>query len=76
MSMASIRLRHKQWNSHSVTQLQMIATHESLYMYEQDVFAYEVAQAIESGVKLNDRDYEQQHDSHVLTANEWHTRFS
>ncbi|WP_341321037.1 DNA polymerase III subunit alpha [Solibacillus sp. FSL H8-0523] len=57
-------------------QLQVIATHESLYMYEQDVFAYEVAQAIESGVKLNDRDYEQQYDSHVLTANEWHTRFS
>ena len=55
--------------------LQIIATHESLYMYEQDVFAYEVAQAIESGVKLNDRTYEEQHDGYVLSATEWQTRF-
>lgn len=57
-------------------QLQLIATHESLYMYEQDAFAYEVAQSIETGVKLNDRNYEKQHDSYVLTAQDWKARFS
>lgn len=57
-------------------QLQVIATHESLYMYEQDAFAYEVAQSIETGVKLHDRNYEQQHDHYVLTAQEWQQRFN
>ncbi|WP_274307715.1 DNA polymerase III subunit alpha [Solibacillus daqui] len=57
-------------------QLRVIATHESLYMYEQDAFAYEVAQSIETGVKLNDRNHEQKHDSYVLTAQDWNARFS
>lgn len=55
--------------------LQVVAMHESDYMYEQDAFAYQVAQAIESGIKLNEQQYESQQNGYVLTAQQWLERF-
>ncbi len=58
-------------------ELKIIALHESLFLKKEDYFSYEVAQAIETGIKLSEAvHYEPLQESYVLTNEEWLTRFS
>lgn len=57
--------------------LPIIATHESFFLKEEDFFSYEVAQAIENGVKLSDSvENMTLRGSYVLSKEEWITRFA
>ncbi len=50
----------------------MIAIHECLFMKKEDHFSFEVAQAIATGVKLNERVQPiQKEEQYVPTAAEW-----
>lgn len=54
----------------------IVATHASVYLQAEDQFAYEVARAIDSGVKLNERGIvRNMEDRFVLSANAWQERF-
>lgn len=54
----------------------IMAIHESTFLREEDHFAYEVARAIYTGVKIGESlSYKSQHQ-YVLSANEWHTFYS
>ncbi|MBD8032302.1 MULTISPECIES: DNA polymerase III subunit alpha [Solibacillus] len=55
--------------------LPIVATHESLFLKEEDFFSYEVAQAIETGVKLNEAAINNKQESYVLTAEQWQGKF-
>lgn len=58
-------------------ELQLMATHESVFLNKDDFFSYEVAQAIESGVKLSESlPNPQVSAGYVLTKTEWEERFS
>lgn len=48
-----------------------IATHECLFLNREDYFAYKVARAIETGVKLSEGMQSQHETQYVPTANEW-----
>ncbi|MEK4230321.1 DNA polymerase III subunit alpha [Solibacillus sp. FSL H8-0538] len=55
----------------------IIATHESLFLQQGDHFAYEVAHAIETGVKLNESlQSNKTAHQYVLSAEEWTQRFA
>ncbi|ATP41438.1 DNA polymerase III subunit alpha [Solibacillus sp. R5-41] len=54
----------------------LLATHESLFLRREDYFAFEVAQAIETGRKLDESTHnEELKDNYVLSKNEWEQRF-
>ncbi|MER2114550.1 MAG: DNA polymerase III subunit alpha [Solibacillus isronensis] len=55
--------------------LPIVATHESLFFNNEDFFAYEVAQAIHTGVKLNDAVESNKQENHLLTAEQWQQKF-
>ncbi|MGN7478095.1 DNA polymerase III subunit alpha [Solibacillus silvestris] len=55
--------------------LPIIATHESLFFKPEDFFAYEVAQAIDTGVKLNEAPDSSRNENYLLTAEQWRDRF-
>jgi len=59
-------------------QIQLIATHQSNYIASEDAFAYEVAQAIASGTKLNDAlRHKPIHEHYYLpTAQQWSEWFT
>ena len=54
---------------------QIVALHENLYMQEEDYFAYEVATAIDRGVKLNETvqtvQLNKKKDHYLLTEDQW-----
>jgi DNA polymerase-3 subunit alpha len=54
-------------------QIQLMATHQAKYVSAKDAFAYEVAQAIANGVKLNDSHRQKPlHEHHYLpTREQW-----
>ncbi|MGB2992652.1 MAG: DNA polymerase III subunit alpha [Paenisporosarcina sp.] len=54
-------------------QIQLMATHQAKYVSAKDAFAYEVAQAIANGVKLNDVNRQKPlHEHHYLpTREQW-----
>lgn len=55
----------------------IIATHASVYLQAEDQFAYEVARAIDSGVKLTERGIvKEMDDRFVLSAADWQERFA
>ena len=55
----------------------IMATHESLFLNKEDHFAYEVAQAIDTGVKLTETLYAPATAEHyVLSAQQWRERFA
>ncbi|MER2191065.1 MAG: DNA polymerase III subunit alpha [Solibacillus sp.] len=54
----------------------IVATHASSYLHAEDQFAYEVARAIDSGVKLHERGIvRHMEDRFVLSARAWQNRF-
>lgn len=54
----------------------IVATHMSVYLHEEDQFAYEVARAIDDGVKLHERGIvRHMEDRFVLSADAWQMRF-
>src|SRR5690606_23843246 len=55
--------------------LPIVATHESLFFNDEDFFAYEVAQAIHTGVKLSDAVESNKQENHLLTAEQWQQKF-
>ena len=60
-----------------VFSLKIIATHESLFLKQEDHFSYEVAQAIDTGVKLSESMQQgAAQDCYVLTKDEWSSRFA
>ncbi|MFC7684383.1 DNA polymerase III subunit alpha [Ureibacillus sp. GCM10028918] len=48
-----------------------IAIHECLFLNREDYFAYKVARAIETGVKLSEGIHSERENGYVPTANEW-----
>ncbi|KGR76779.1 DNA polymerase III subunit alpha [Ureibacillus sinduriensis] len=54
-----------------VYNIKCIATHECLFLYREDHFAYKVARAIETGVKLNEAIHSPHENKFVPTAAEW-----
>lgn len=55
--------------------LKCMAMHECLYINREDYFAYEVARAIESGVKLSDVTKRENEYQYIPTAREWNEWF-
>ena len=51
---------------------QCIAIHECLFLNREDHFAYKVARAIETGVKLSEGIHNEHEHQYVPTASEWH----
>ncbi|MER2153470.1 MAG: DNA polymerase III subunit alpha [Solibacillus sp.] len=56
--------------------LPIVATHESLFFNDKDFFAYEVAQAIHTGVKLSEAAESNKQGNHLLTAEQWQQKFN
>ncbi|MEK9199104.1 DNA polymerase III subunit alpha [Ureibacillus sp. FSL E2-3493] len=56
-------------------QIKCMAIHECLYMNREDYFAYKVARAIETGVKLNESTQIEQENQYMPTAMEWREWF-
>lgn len=55
----------------------IIATHDSVFLQPEDHFAYEVARAIDSGVKLNEKLQTKKTDfQYVLRAEQWQQLFA
>ena len=53
-------------------QCKIVALHENLYLHEEDYFAYEVATAIDRGVKLHETvQLNKKKNHYVYTAKEW-----
>ncbi|QBP40666.1 DNA polymerase III subunit alpha [Paenisporosarcina antarctica] len=59
-------------------QIQLMATHQANYISSKDAFAYEVAQAIASGTKLNDAHRQKPNHEHYYlpTGQQWSEWFS
>ncbi|MBD8026237.1 DNA polymerase III subunit alpha [Ureibacillus sp. Re31] len=55
--------------------IKCMAIHECLYMNREDYFAYKVARAIETGVKLNENIEREQENQYMPTAIEWQEWF-
>lgn len=57
--------------------VKIIVLHENLYSKQEDFFAYEVATAIESGVKLNESfQLEKSNQQYMYSAEQWQTIFA
>jgi DNA polymerase III subunit alpha len=56
---------------------QIVALHENVYMQEEDYFAYEVATAIDRGVKLHETvQLNKKKDHYLLTADQWNQLYA
>ncbi len=53
-------------------QIKCLAIHECLFMSEEDHFAFEVAKAIDSGVKLSESIQMEHVNQYIPTASQWH----
>lgn len=51
--------------------MKCVALHESVFLHKEDYFAYKVARAIETGVKLSEGMANEKESQYVPTANEW-----
>ena len=57
--------------------IKIMALHESLFLKKEDHFSFEVAQSIETGVKLNESVHQYStHENYVLSREEWQARFA
>lgn len=64
---------HEFVNLCNLQQIRLLATHQSKYISSEDAFAFEVAQAIAHGVKLNDshRDKPKHEHAYLPTQQQW-----
>ncbi|MFP3917010.1 DNA polymerase III subunit alpha [Lysinibacillus telephonicus] len=53
-------------------QIKCMAIHECLFMSEEDHFAFEVARAIETGIKLNESEHNGHMYQYIPTSEQWH----
>ncbi|RHW33478.1 DNA polymerase III subunit alpha [Lysinibacillus yapensis] len=56
----------------NMLEIKCAAIHESLFLNREDYFAYKVAKAIESGVKLSEGVQNEEQNQYIPTAREWH----